>query len=273
MQPVSKQQKDVFRDSLLRYVAFTSDVGEALKPFIARRLYLASYAVVALYGLADTADKGRRAYLQHQDAKPRVPQLASAPLANAAIAAAALAGPAAATAATSRVKGQPLASAFALPRSATSCAACALPTAFYLAPSSATEPRATAATASVASAVAETAVWHAAASLAIPAAMINRTVWATTQLLSKGAWAARLHPRVRQLAPSAAGLALIPLLVPHVDEAVTAWMEQHVHPVLAVKGPTGNGAASDAVHQPQACPVQYIEPTSVQQFLSGFCSA
>lgn len=140
-------------------------------------------------------------------------------------------------------------------------------------------------------------------SFAFPASRCRSTVWATTQLLSKRAWAARLHPRVRQLAPSAAGLALIPLLVPHVDEAVTAWMEQHVHPVLAVKvrsmhlrqaladlacscvlaahmtspvamqGPTGNGAASDAVHQPQACPVQYIEPTSVQQFLSGFCSA
>lgn len=57
-------------------------------------------------------------------------------------------------------------------------------------------------------------------------------MWATGKLLSRGAWAAALHPRLRQLVPSAAGLALIPLLVPHIDEAVTGWMDQHLRPRL-----------------------------------------
>lgn len=61
------------------------------------------------------------------------------------------------------------------------------------------------------------------------------TVWATRQLLSSETFA-RLPARARVLAPSAAGLALIPLVVPHIDEAVTRLMDAHLRPRLPQPG-------------------------------------
>ncbi|EFN56674.1 hypothetical protein CHLNCDRAFT_144543 [Chlorella variabilis] len=242
---------DIFRQSLLRYVAFTSDVGEAFKPFISRRLYLGSCAVVALYGLADTLDKGWRAHERAAAARKPTPGLAVPPLAGAAAAAASAAVPAA----PAQTPPMPLASLTAAVRSrsssgaAAACAACLPPAAAYHA-TSISEQRAAAVP--VAAAVLDAALWHSAASLAIPAVAINRTVWATGKLLSRGAWAAALHPRLRQLVPSAAGLALIPLLVPHIDEAVTGWMDQHLRPRLPQQEATAaspNDAHREALPQ------------------------
>lgn len=56
-----------------------------------------------------------------------------------------------------------------------------------------------------------------------------RSVWASTKLLSR---MPRLPHAVRTLGPSALGLALIPLVVPHVDEGVSRWMDKHVRPHL-----------------------------------------
>lgn len=58
-----------------------------------------------------------------------------------------------------------------------------------------------------------------------------RTVWAARQLLSRPSLA-RLPAGLRAAGPSAAGLALIPLVVPHVDEAVERTLEAQLRPHL-----------------------------------------
>jgi hypothetical protein len=49
---------------------------------------------------------------------------------------------------------------------------------------------------------------------------------------------------VAALAPSAAGLALIPLLVPRIDEAVTNWMDARLRPHLPPVSLCGAAAAA-----------------------------
>mmetsp|Transcript_43432 Transcript_43432/g.108882 ORF Transcript_43432/g.108882 Transcript_43432/m.108882 type:complete len:178 (+) Transcript_43432:110-643(+) len=48
---------DVFKDSLLRYLGYSNEVGEAFRPMVHSRFVTASYAVAGAYVLADTADK------------------------------------------------------------------------------------------------------------------------------------------------------------------------------------------------------------------------
>ncbi|KAL4423400.1 hypothetical protein ABPG77_009978 [Micractinium sp. CCAP 211/92] len=202
--------RDPLRDGLLRYLAFTSDVGEAFKAFISRRLYLGSYAVVALYGAVDTADKGQRAYaraLAAQRAPATTPFACQLPAGSCPASAAAVAG--------------------------ATCLPGAPPALLYRAHAASISERLSHSVAApVAAAVLDTALWHAAASLAIPAALINRTVWAVRQLATRPAVAARLHPRAAALLPPAAGLAMIPLAVHHIDEGVTRWMDVHLRPHL-----------------------------------------
>ena len=56
-------------------------------------------------------------------------------------------------------------------------------------------------------------------------------MWGTGKLLSRFQ---RLPPRVRTFGPSAVGLALIPLAVPHIDEGVNRWMDRHLRPHLGL---------------------------------------
>ena len=51
---------DIWRDSALRYLGYANELGEAFKP-LAPALYRPSYALAAMYVLADTVDKGQRA--------------------------------------------------------------------------------------------------------------------------------------------------------------------------------------------------------------------
>ncbi len=76
--------------------------------------------------------------------------------------------------------------------------------------------------------MADAALWHTAASVVIPGAIINRAVWATRTLLRRAAAPA---PAVATV-PTAVGLVLIPLLVRHIDEAVTKVMASNVRPHL-----------------------------------------
>lgn len=49
------------------------DLGEAFKAQLSRRLYLGSYAVVALYGVLDAADKGAKAAARNAQPAPCAP--------------------------------------------------------------------------------------------------------------------------------------------------------------------------------------------------------
>lgn len=54
--------------------------------------------------------------------------------------------------------------------------------------------------------------------------------------MARAPQAAACFPRLARLGPSAAGLALIPLAVPHIDEAVTRWFDAHLRPRLPRHG-------------------------------------
>lgn len=239
--------------------------------------------VVAVYGLLDVADKGRRAYAAETAAAaaptsaPHGAGPVRLPAAAAAAAASAARTPAllpelqpvrgVAPASTSRALAQTAAGV------AAACAACLPPRAAYAAAAASIFEQGPS-VAPVAAEVLHTALWHGAASLALPAVLINRcaggrwaslfevgaeplpeaiqpagqqptparppppsptpprsTVWATRQLLSSAS-CARLPARARALAPSAAGLALIPLVVPHIDQAVSQLLDAHLRPCL-----------------------------------------
>ncbi len=51
---------DLYRDTPLRYVGYSNEIGEAFRPLVPR-LVVPSYALAIVYVLADTADKARRA--------------------------------------------------------------------------------------------------------------------------------------------------------------------------------------------------------------------
>ncbi len=68
-----------------------------------------------------------------------------------------------------------------------------------------------------------------------PSRSYHRTVWAARHLLSRPSMA-RLPAALRAGGPSAAGLALIPLVVPHVDAAVEGLLHTHLRPHLPKVG-------------------------------------
>ena len=198
-----------------------------------------SYAVVALYGFLDTADKGRRAYDRAAASRDQqrygLPPAASPAASLAACLTAAQQQPSQPPAGAGLLTLASLSAASSLRHSAAqavgACGACLLPPPpAYHAPSAA-EHQSLAVP--VAAAVLDTALWHTAASLVIPGVVINRTVWAARHLLDRPAAVARLHPRLRQLAPSLTGLLCLPLAVHHIDDAVSHWMAAHLRPHMS----------------------------------------
>lgn len=57
---IEEEEYDIYRDSLLRYLGYSNELGEALRPVLPAA-YLASYALAFAYVFADSADKGQRA--------------------------------------------------------------------------------------------------------------------------------------------------------------------------------------------------------------------
>ena len=54
--------KDLLRETNLRYLGYANEIGEAFKRFLPPSLYKFSYVVAAGYVLADSVDKGMRAF-------------------------------------------------------------------------------------------------------------------------------------------------------------------------------------------------------------------
>jgi hypothetical protein len=55
-----EEEYDIWRDSLLRYLGYSNELGEALRPVLPAA-YLASYCLAFAYVFADSVDKGARA--------------------------------------------------------------------------------------------------------------------------------------------------------------------------------------------------------------------
>lgn len=54
--------RDLFRETNLRYLGYANELGEAFRHFLTPSLYRATYVIAAGYVLADSVDKGWRAY-------------------------------------------------------------------------------------------------------------------------------------------------------------------------------------------------------------------
>ncbi|XP_058825828.1 mitochondrial fission process protein 1 [Topomyia yanbarensis] len=55
-------EKDLYRDTPVRYLGYANEVGEAFRPITKKIFVHASYGVAICYVLADTADKSKKQY-------------------------------------------------------------------------------------------------------------------------------------------------------------------------------------------------------------------
>ncbi|XP_055385147.1 mitochondrial fission process protein 1 [Condylostylus longicornis] len=63
------KEYDIYRDSLLRYLGYSNEVGEAFRPLIHRNFVNLSYGVAVSYVLADCYDKSSKVYEKTKDLK------------------------------------------------------------------------------------------------------------------------------------------------------------------------------------------------------------
>lgn len=63
------EQKDFFRDTWVRYLGYTNEVGESFRPIIPVKVVRASYGVAFAYVLADTVDKSIK--MIRKDGRPK----------------------------------------------------------------------------------------------------------------------------------------------------------------------------------------------------------
>lgn len=59
---VTDETKDLFRDTPVRYLGYTNELGEAFRPLISKALVNSSYVVATGYVIADTYSKASRVY-------------------------------------------------------------------------------------------------------------------------------------------------------------------------------------------------------------------
>uniref|UniRef100_A0A336M407 Mitochondrial fission process protein 1 n=1 Tax=Culicoides sonorensis TaxID=179676 RepID=A0A336M407_CULSO len=60
--PNKNENVDIYRDTLLRYLGYSNEVGEAFRSLVKKQVVHASYAVAIGYVLCDTADKAKQKY-------------------------------------------------------------------------------------------------------------------------------------------------------------------------------------------------------------------
>ncbi|XP_049533070.1 mitochondrial fission process protein 1 [Anopheles darlingi] len=61
---MSIKEKDLYRDTPVRYLGYANEIGEAFRPVIKKIFVHASYGVAISYVLADTADKSKKQYVK-----------------------------------------------------------------------------------------------------------------------------------------------------------------------------------------------------------------
>ena len=156
-------EHDPLRDSLLRYMGYANEVGEALRPIVSRLTANGSYGVAGVYVLADAVDKGMKAHTKTAGSAP-----------------------------------------------------------------------------AVAAEVADALLWQGTASVAIPGLAIHQIVTHSARI---PALAASSSPMLVRWAPTALGLAVIPLIIHPIDTGVTWIMDRtlrswipHLTPSTSVGG-------------------------------------
>ncbi|XP_023015204.1 mitochondrial fission process protein 1 [Leptinotarsa decemlineata] len=64
---MGEKNLDLYRQTPIRYLGYSNEVGEAFRSIIGRKWVNFSYAVASFYVLADTADKSAKSYKIHYD--------------------------------------------------------------------------------------------------------------------------------------------------------------------------------------------------------------
>jgi fission process protein 1 len=57
---------DIFKDSALRYLGYSNEIGEAFRPIIPLRIVAYSYIIEFSYFISDTIHKGHKAYQDYK---------------------------------------------------------------------------------------------------------------------------------------------------------------------------------------------------------------
>ena len=201
----SHDNVDLWRDTKVRYLGYANEVGEAFRP-IAPRLVRPSYAVAFAYVFGDTYDKSTKA---HSAAK--VGTSAAAPTS--------VGSP------SSDTKSE-ITDLKSLSTTATLASTSSSVNPGCDQDSSRGTPRVLAAEAAI-----DTLVWQTCASVAIPGFVINRAVAMTKFILTQTA----APKAMRAYAPTALGLAIIPLIIHPIDELVHRGMDETIRPFMRRK--------------------------------------
>ncbi|KAE8634036.1 hypothetical protein XENTR_v10002180 [Xenopus tropicalis] len=74
-QPGKPSEKDLYRDTWVRYLGYANEVGEAFRALVPKALVWASYGVATAYVTADAADKGKKAANSSRESPDRTKQI------------------------------------------------------------------------------------------------------------------------------------------------------------------------------------------------------
>jgi fission process protein 1 len=60
------KEYDIFKDSALRYIGYSNELGEAFRPIIPSKVVTYSYIIEFAYFICDTVHKGHKAFLDNR---------------------------------------------------------------------------------------------------------------------------------------------------------------------------------------------------------------
>jgi fission process protein 1 len=63
----SETEYDIFKDSVLRYLGYSNEIGEAFRPIISTKIVTYSYLLEFVYFISDTVHKGHKAYIDNKN--------------------------------------------------------------------------------------------------------------------------------------------------------------------------------------------------------------
>ncbi|KAM4809750.1 mitochondrial fission process protein 1 [Rhinophrynus dorsalis] len=71
-------EKDLYRDTWVRYLGYANEVGESFRALVPKTVVWASYVVATAYVTADAADKGQKAAKAHTEGPGRTAHISVA---------------------------------------------------------------------------------------------------------------------------------------------------------------------------------------------------
>jgi fission process protein 1 len=75
---IIEKEYDIFKDSELRYIGYSNEIGEAFRPIIPSRIVTYSYILEFVYFISDTIHKGHKAYIENKHDKDVIKHISKA---------------------------------------------------------------------------------------------------------------------------------------------------------------------------------------------------